>query len=102
MIHRHRETAAEPVFVEAVFGPGAGVADAACVLDSGELLLRAYGAGGVEGVLVRPATLDCCGVGLGNWVEGYENIAVDGGRDVLEDVHVVGEADGCGVEGCEG
>jgi len=63
--------------------------------------LTADHSGVVERVVVDPAALDCAGVGGVDGVECYEDVAEGGGGDVLQDVHVVSEADGgwCGGVG---
>lgn len=90
MVDGDLEAGREAVLVEAVLGPGAGVADAAGVLDAREAALGADGGGGVEGVVVGPGA---AGEGWGrgvDGVEGDEHVAVGGAGDVLEYVHVVG------------
>lgn len=100
MVDGDLEAGGEAVLVEAVLGPGAGVADGAGVLDAGKPTLGADGGGGVEGVVVGPGALGELGGWRADGVEGDEDVAVDGAGDVLEDIHVVGQADGgAGVGG---
>lgn len=90
MIDGDLDSGGEGVLVEAVLGPGAGVADGAGVLDAGEAALGADGGGGVEGVVVGPGAVGELGGGRVDGVEGDEDGTVRGVGDVLEYVHVVG------------
>lgn len=94
MLDRHLQAARKAIFVEAVLGPRAGVADAAPVLDRREPLLRADGGGVVEGVGKGPAALHEGGIRRVEGVQGDEDGAKGVGGDVLEQIEPVGEADG--------
>ena len=83
MLDRDRETAAEPILVEPVFGPRAGVADPPCVLNGREFGLCVDGRRSVERVLVDPLALDgVLGRGVDR-VHGDEDVLVLGGWEVL-------------------
>lgn len=94
MVDGDLDAGREGVFVEAVLGPGAGVADTPGVLDAREAALGADGSGGVEGVVVGPGAAGHLGGRGVDGVEGDEDVAVGGAGDVLEYVHVIGQADG--------
>lgn len=90
MVDRDLEAGREAVFVKTVLGPGAGVADAAGVLNARKELLRADGGRVIKGVVVGPGALgELEGRGVDR-VEGDEDVTVSGTGDVLEDIHVVG------------
>lgn len=76
--------------MEAVAGPCATVTYTPLVLDKGELSLGLDSTVVVEWMGIRPFSLREVRSGLVGWVEGYEDGAVSRGRDVLQDVHVVG------------
>ena len=76
--------------MEPVFRPGPDVADAPRVLDARQEFLGADRGFVVEGVVVGPSALGEGRGGGSEGVEGYEDGAVGGGGDVLEEVHPVG------------
>lgn len=93
MVDGDPEAGGEGVLVETVLGPGAGVADAASVLDAREEGLGPDGGRRVQRVPVGPGALREFGIRGVDGVEGDEHGSVGRHGDVLEYVHVVGQAD---------
>ena len=88
-----KQAAAEAVLVEAVLGPRPSEADAARVLNLRKTLLGLDSLGGIQRMPVDPSALYLGRVRLVERVERHEDVAKGVAGDVLQDVHVVGEAD---------
>lgn len=93
MLDSNLDTAAETVLVEAVFCPGASVADAASVLDARKHFLRLDSGVIVQWMVIPELTLYGLAGGWMWWIHGHEHIRVRFRGNVLKDVHVVSETD---------
>lgn len=85
------EAAGECVFVGAILGPGAGVADAASVLNARQKGLGMDGLRGVQRSAVFEASLCHARMGQADRVDGDKDVTEGITRDVLQPVHVIGE-----------
>lgn len=92
MLPRDLKPARHRVLVEPMTGPAAAVADAPRILDGGEEISRLQRCDAELRVGVLPDSLHETRVWRGEWVEGDEDTAEDGDRDVLQCVHAVCEA----------